>query len=218
MIQLAPSLLSADFWNLENAINTVTGAGANVLHIDVMDGHFVPNITMGPLVVKALRKRTEAILDVHLMVTQPERVIESFAKAGADWISFHLEAATHPHRICQQIQNMGVKAGITINPGTPVHALAETIHQVDFVLLMSVNPGFGGQKFITRTYERIEQLRKLIETTDHKPFIEIDGGVCMENIRQLAEQGADVCVAGSSVFGNENPAQAVKSLLIQAGA
>ncbi|PIE02566.1 MAG: ribulose-phosphate 3-epimerase [Acidobacteria bacterium] len=218
MIQLAPSILSADFSRLGEQVDTVVRAGAEVVHIDVMDGHFVPNLTMGPIVVDALRQSTQAILDVHLMITNPEDYILPFAKAGADWISFHIETAPHAHRICQQIHDQNVKAGIAINPGTPVQQLEEMIHHVDFVLLMSVNPGFGGQTFIPRTYQRLVELNKLINNTENKPFIEVDGGVGTHNIARLTASGVKVCVAGSSVFGRENPAEAVQSLLSEAGA
>lgn len=218
MTMIAPSLLSADFWKLGRDIDLVTQAGAKVLHIDVMDGHFVPNLTMGPFIVKALRKRTTATLDTHLMIENPDDYIDAFAKAGSDWISFHIEAAKHPHRTIQRIKSFGCFAGIALNPGTPVQSLETLIHDVDFVLLMSVNPGFGGQKFILRTLDRLDQVMKLVAETHHKPFIEVDGGVDRGNIRSLVEKGVRVCVAGSSVFGAEDPAEAVKILLKTAGA
>lgn len=217
MIQIAPSLLSADFWNLEHDVQTVTEAGAEVLHIDVMDGHFVPNITMGPMIVKALSSKTDAILDTHLMISDPDAYIQSFAEVGSHWISFHLETTRHPHRTVQTIQQLGCLAGIAINPGTPVHALEELIHDIDFVLLMSVNPGFGGQNFIERTYERLEQLGRLIQKTQNKPFIEVDGGVGLNNIHKLANLGVRVFVAGSSVYKTPEPSQAVRELLQKAG-
>ncbi len=213
--KLAPSLLAADFWNLSQAVLPAVEAGAEVLHIDVMDGHFVPNLTMGPIVTKALAGKTDAVLDVHLMVTNPQDCIPAFAKAGAHWISFHVEADPHAHRVSQQIRDLGCKAGIAINPGTPIAHLEGMIDHVDFVLLMSVNPGFGGQKFIEATYKRLAQLTALIEKSDNNPFIQVDGGVGVHNIARLAEAGVRVAVAGSSVFGQSDPGQAVRALLAE---
>ena len=217
MLKLAPSLLAADFWNLGEAVTDVVDAGAQVLHIDVMDGHQVPNLSMGPGIVAALKGRTRAVLDVHLMVTDPDNFIEPFSRAGAGWISFHIEAARHAHRTCETIQALGCKAGIAINPGTPIQALETMIRFVDFVLLMSVNPGFGGQSFIQDTYRRLGRLRELIAQVPNRPFIQVDGGVGPDNIRALHEAGMDVAVAGSSVFRHPSPGQAVKELLAAVG-
>jgi len=211
--QLAPSLLAADFCRLGEEAQTVVDAGAQVLHIDVMDGHFVPNLTMGPDMVKALARTTDAILDVHLMVSDPDFFVDPFAKAGAHWISFHIEAATHAHRVCQKIKDHGCKAGVVLNPGTSIGHLAGMIDHVDFVLVMSVNPGFGGQAFIESTYKRLTELSQLIDATEHKPFIQVDGGVGAGNIAQLVRAGMSVAVAGSSVFRAPSPSEAVRQLI-----
>jgi len=197
---LAPSILSANFANLEKDIKEAERAGADLLHVDVMDGRFVPNITIGPCVVEAIRKITELPLDVHLMIVEPEKYIPEFAKAGADWISFHFEAATHHHRIVSQIKELGKKAGIVINPSTPVFLLEEILPFVDFVLIMSVNPGFGGQKFIESSVEKIRKLGKLIEERDLNVKIEVDGGIKVDNVQKVLNAGADIIVAGSAVF------------------
>lgn len=210
---LAPSLLAADFWRLGDMVEETTKAGATVLHIDVMDGHFVPNLTMGPDVVKALKKNSDAILDVHLMVTDPGSCLDAFMDAGADWISFHVEAAPHAHRLVQKIQNAGLKAGLVLNPGTPISHLEGMIDHIDYVLLMSVNPGFGGQKFIESTYKRLGQLRELIANSENSPFIQVDGGIGAQNIEALVKAGMSVAVAGSSVFRAPSIGDATRQLI-----
>lgn len=213
MFELAPSLLAADFWNLGTQVEQAIEGGATVLHIDVMDGHFVPNLTMGPDMVRALKGKVQAIMDVHLMVTDPDFFVEPFATAGADWISFHIEATVHSHRLAQKIRDAGCKAGVAINPGTPIQALEGIITDVDFVLLMSVNPGFGGQRFIPNSFKRLEQLRSLIKTSGSQAFIEIDGGVGPDNVADLHRAGVKVAVAGSSVFRHASPGDAARNLI-----
>ncbi len=195
---LAPSLLSADFLHLEKDINTLNETPVPWLHCDVMDGRFVPNISFGVPVVRAIRKATDKFLDVHLMIVEPEKYVEAFAKAGADGISFHYEATPHSDRLLRKIKTLGLKAGIAINPGTPVNVLEQVLHIADYILVMSVNPGFGGQKFIEYTYDKIKKLRK--EIGDRNVLIEVDGGVNINNTTKLIQAGADILVAGSAVF------------------
>ena len=205
---LAPSILSADFSNLGKSVQEVENAGADLIHIDVMDGRFVPNITVGIPVVSSLRKVCSLPFDVHLMIVEPERYFEDFVKAGADWISFHYEAVVHHNRALNSLKELGVKAGIALNPSTPVSVLEEVLEIVDFVLVMSVNPGFGGQKFIESSLRKIEKLRDIKEKHKLGFLIEIDGGINAENLRSVLLAGADVIVAGSSIFSN-NPAKNV---------
>ena len=212
MTKIAPSILSADFADLGNEIKKVVKAGAEYIHIDVMDGTFVPEITIGAGVVKAIRPVTDAVFDVHLMVEHPETQIDSFVKAGADIITFHLEAAKHPHRIIQSIHAAGCKAGISINPGTPLCMLEELLAEVDLVLLMSVNPGYGGQKFIPSVLDKVGRLKAAMLATDCKAELEVDGGVTLENAQQIIDMGADVLVAGSAVYGAEDVEAAIKGL------
>ena len=213
MFQIAPSLLAADFWSLSTDMLSAVEGGANLFHVDVMDGHFVSNLSMGAMVVKAIKKKLNVTLDVHLMVTDPDANIDDFADAGADWISFHIEATPHAHRVCHKIRQRGCKAGIAINPGTSLSTLEGIIGDVDFVLLMSVNPGFGGQSFIDTTYQRIELLAEMCHSATSRPFIEVDGGIGTENIRELRKRGMQVAVAGSSVFGKPDPGAAVRQLI-----
>lgn len=209
---LAPSLLSADFADLKSAVALVHESPAPWLHLDVMDGVFVPNISFGLPVIKAIRPLTRKVFDVHLMIVRPENYVNAFRDAGADVLTVHIEASTHLHRTIQTIRSAGMKAGVAINPHTPVSALEEVLADIDLVCMMSVNPGFGGQQFIERTYQKIEALVDLRKRTGSKALIEIDGGVGMGNHRQLVHTGADVLVAGNSVFGSTAPAQAIIDL------
>lgn len=198
---IAPSILSADFSRLGEEIRAVEKAGADVIHVDVMDGHFVPNITIGPLVVKAVRKITELPLDVHLMITDADRYVEAFAEAGADWITVHVESCTHLHRTIHQIKDLDKKAGAVLNPASPLTTLEQILPDLDLVMLMSVNPGFGGQSFIRSSLEKIRRLREMIEKIGRPIGIEVDGGVATGTIAEVAEAGANIFVAGSAVFG-----------------
>ncbi|HNT32823.1 MAG TPA: ribulose-phosphate 3-epimerase [Candidatus Aminicenantes bacterium] len=212
MIQIAPSLLSADFSRLADAAHMVEKAGADLIHVDVMDGHFVPMLTFGPAHVAALKKVTALPLDVHLMVDNPSAMIPLFAEAGADWISIHVEAAPHLHRDVSAICRAGRKAGVVLNPATPLTALEAILPDADFVLLMSVNPGRGSQPFIEASHERIRLLRRRIEERGLRTLVEIDGGVNLENFERLCEDGAQVFVAGNAVFGSPDPAGVIRTM------
>lgn len=201
MVKIAPSILSADFSRLGEEIAAIEHGGADYVHVDVMDGHFVPNLTIGPLVVEAARRSTALPLDVHLMIENPDRYIPQFAEAGADILTVHQEAVPHLHRTVQLIRSLGKKAGVSINPATPVSTLEVILEEVDLILVMSVNPGFGGQSFIPSALTKIEALRQLIDRRGLAVELEVDGGVKADNIRQVAAAGADVFVAGSAVFG-----------------
>lgn len=212
MMKIAPSILSADFSRLGEEIVAIDVAGADYIHVDVMDGHFVPNLTIGPLVVDAVRKVTQKPLDVHLMIENPDLYIPEFAKAGADIIVVHQEAVAHMHRTIQLIKSLGKKAGVSINPGTPVNTLEAILDELDLVLVMTVNPGFGGQSFIDSCLPKIEALRKMIEARGLSIELEVDGGVKTDNIATIARAGADVFVAGSAVFNAEDYAVTIAAL------
>lgn len=209
---IAPSVLSADFSKIESQVKMITEAGADLLHLDVMDGHFVPNITFGPKMVADIRKLTKLPLDVHLMISEPEKYVNEFAKAGADWISVHYEASSHLNRLVQQIKDAGAKAGVVINPATNVNVLEEIIPYADFILLMSVNPGFGGQKFITTSTAKAVKLSQMIRSSGANTFIEMDGGIGIDNIKMLSDAGVNVFVAGNSIFGAAEPKAVISEM------
>ena len=213
MIELAPSILSADFARLGEQVHAAVEGGATLLHVDVMDGHFVPNLTIGPPVVASLRKATSVPLDVHLMIENPDEYIAAFADAGADWISVHQEACVHLHRTLELIRSRGAQAGVVLNPATPVQTLGEVLEMVDFVLIMSVNPGFGGQKFIPGALEKMRKLVIMRNAKAAKFRIEIDGGIGPDTIAAAVHAGAEILVAGNAVFGKGDPKSNTQTLL-----
>ncbi len=209
---IAPSILAGDFANLQREVEMINSSVGDWVHVDIMDGVFVPNISMGLPVVEAIKRHAKKPLDVHLMIVQPEKFVEAFHKAGAETISVHIEACPHLHRNIQQIKSLGCKAGVAVNPHTPISSLSETIQDIDLVCLMSVNPGFGGQKFIERTYDKIKELKALINNRNSKALIEIDGGVNQQNAKPLLDAGADVLVTGHFVFSSSNPKEVIQRL------
>lgn len=210
MIKLAPSILSADFSQLLNDVKVVEDAGCEYLHIDVMDGHFVPNITLGPPVINSLKGKTNMIFDVHLMIENPDRYIEAFANAGADIIVVHQEACTHLHRTIQAIKALGKKAGVALNPATPIETIKHVLSELDMVLIMTVNPGFGGQKFIEAMLPKIKELKEMSEKQGLNFDIQVDGGITPLNVAEVVKAGANIIVAGSAIFNSDNIAQTVQ--------
>ncbi len=213
---LAPSILSADFGHLADELQRVERGGAGLVHVDVMDGHFVPNLTLGPPVVKALRRATKLPLDVHLMIEHADRWLDAFIDAGADWISLHVEALPHLQRAIAQLKARGVQAGVALNPATPLLSLEEILPELDYVLIMSVNPGFGGQRFIPSALDKVRRLAGLVRARGLRTRIEVDGGVDVGNVRTLVEAGAEILVAGAAVFGQGDAEAGARALLLAA--
>jgi ribulose-phosphate 3-epimerase len=217
MKKLSVSILSADFGNLAREVEAVEAAGADWIHVDVMDGHFVPNITIGPDVVRAIRKATRLPLDVHLMISSPERYVKDFTEAGADWLGVHVEATAHVHRAVQTVRQLGARPFVTLNPGTPLTSLEAILPEVDMVLLMTVNPGFGGQKFIEATLPKIRRCRQMIDDLTPHVLLEVDGGVSLDTVSRISEAGADVLVSGSAVFKGGDYAANIRALRARMG-
>jgi len=211
-MKLAPSILSADLGDLDSAVAAAVEGGAELLHVDVMDGHFVPNLTFGVPIIEALSRRTDLPLDVHLMVANPERLLDRYVEAGASWLSVHWEVSTHLHRLLSRIREGGARAGVALNPATPVEVLLDIVPELDFVLIMSVNPGFSGQAFIPAALDKARRLRRMLEAQDARVEIEMDGGIGPDNIGHVVASGVDVCVSGSEVFGQPNAAAAIRRL------
>ncbi|MET0516988.1 MAG: ribulose-phosphate 3-epimerase [Nitrospiraceae bacterium] len=211
-VQIAPSILSADFARLADEIRRVEEGGADLLHVDVMDGHFVPNLTIGPPIVESIRKVTKLPLDVHLMITNPDAFLADFAEAGADYLTVHVETCPHLHRTVHAIKERGVKAGVTLNPATPLVSVEEIVRDVDLLLIMSVNPGFGGQQFIISVLQKIVQARQLIDQAKSHALLEVDGGIKPDNAAQVIAAGADILVAGSAVFCETDYARTIAAL------
>lgn len=215
---IAPSILSADFARLGDEVNAVLDAGADLIHFDVMDNHYVPNLTIGPMICKALRDhKITAPIDVHLMVAPVDQLILDFAKAGASYISFHPEATAHVDRSLQLVRDQGCKSGLVFNPGSPINSLEFLMDKVDVILLMSVNPGFGGQKFIASTLRKLERVRKLIDGSGYPIRLEVDGGVSIANIREIADAGADMFVAGSAIFNSKDYSETIAAMRVELG-
>lgn len=212
MVKIAPSILSADFSKLGEEVKTAEKAGVDLIHIDVMDGHFVPNITIGPLVVKVIKKISTLTLDVHLMIEEPDKFIDAFAKAGADIITIHTEVSTHLHRSIRHIKDNKIKAGVSLNPTTPLSSLDFILSEVDMVLLMSVNPGFGGQEFIPWVMDKIKTLKDIVQSKGCRIEIEVDGGVNVNNAGDIAKAGADILVMGNAFFNSEDYAEVVRAV------
>jgi ribulose-phosphate 3-epimerase len=215
--KIAPSILSADFSRLGEEVGAVERAGADLIHVDVMDGHFVPNLTIGPLVVTGLRKLTSLPLDVHLMIEEPERFIEAFAQAGSNWITVHAEVCPQLSRIIKRIRKLNMRPGVVLNPSTPLKTIYSILNEIDLVLLMSVNPGFGGQPFIPSTLKKIERLRKIIDRSGYSLEIEVDGGIKVENIGEVARAGGDIFVSGSGIFKTKDYGETIRRLRQEIG-
>ncbi len=213
MKKIAPSLLSANFANLEKDIKMLEAGGADMLHLDVMDGHFVPNITIGPPVVKAVKKVANIPLDVHLMISNPDFYVDAFMDAGADYLSLHVESTPHVHRVLQKIKARGIKAGVSLNPHTPVSFLENILDDIDLILIMSVNPGFGGQSFIPGSLRKIKQVRELLALNNSEHIeIEVDGGIKQDNIKEVSDAGCDIFVSGSGIFNAKNPKEMIAKM------